>query len=265
MQSEFARKRIGIFRSKFSCFIPSRRRAFEAGRNLKRLCLKVMDEYRKKENITQGTIIQLIMESDDTYPTDDEKSAQLLEFLIAGYDTTGYSISWILLSLAQNKNAQSSLRNSLRKLSSDRWIHSKELQNVIKEGMRLNPVASAGSVRTTGTDFITRKGLLIPKGSICFLPFILNFRNPDIFEDPDSFIPSRWENPTRDQLDAFQPFSMGKQNCIGQSLARAQIRSIIARIISEFELSVDESVEPHTCEFLLTLRPIGAILRARKV
>jgi cytochrome P450 len=130
--------------------------------------------------------------------------------------------------------------------------------------MRLNPVASAGSIRKIGRNITTRDGFTIPKGSTCFLPFMLLFRNPEVFPEPDSFIPSRWENATREQLEAFQPFSLGKQNCVGQSLARAETTSIIARIISEFELSVDES-SSISSEFFLTLKPVNAILRARKI
>jgi hypothetical protein len=45
----------------------------------------------------------------------------------------------------------------------------------------------------------------------------------DIYNDNvDTFCPSRWKNPTKEMLDAFLPFSLGKHNCIGQSLAKMQ-------------------------------------------
>jgi len=108
---------------------------------------------------------------------------------------------------------------------------------------------------------MTSSGLL-PKGSICSLNFLCLFRNPKIYEDPDSYLPSRWENPTQEMKDSFIPFSMGKQNCIGQSLARAELFAVVARICSEFELSVE-------CEGSsdrnLTLKPVGMRLRACRV
>ena len=76
-------------RSLFGCFIPERRRAVAAASNLKALVLKIMNAYRNKEPTNNGTIIQLIMES-EAFPTEDEKAAQLLEFLVAGHDTTAY-------------------------------------------------------------------------------------------------------------------------------------------------------------------------------
>jgi len=186
----------------------------------------------------------------------------LFEFLLAGHDTTAYSIAWILIELARNPPEQKKLRDELSQLSPEEWNKSEHLKMVIKEGMRLHPVASAGSLRKIGRDIFTPNKELIPKGSICFCPFILLFRNPDIFPDPNVFNPRRWENPTRDQLDAFNPFSLGKQNCVGQSLAKAETQAIVARICSEFELQVEDEGD---VDFFLTLKPVGARLRARKV
>jgi len=87
---------------------------------------------------------------------------------------------------------------------------------------------------------------------------LLLFRNPDIFEDPNSHLPSRWENPTREMLDSFNPYSLGKQNCAGQSLAQAETFAVVARICTEFELSVECE---GTVNYSFTLKPNGARLR----
>lgn len=253
---------VNPLRGLFGWFISDRRRAFVAAQNLQKMMFQIMNAYRNKEKPNHnGTVIQLITES-DAYPTDDEKVAELIGILIAGHDTTAFSISWILLELARNPDEQRKLRASLSQLSPENWSRSEYLKGVIKEGMRLHPVAAAGSTRTIGRDITTSRNELLPKGSICFLPFMLLFRNPDIFDEPDSFLPSRWEIPTRDMLDAFNPFSLGKQNCVGQSLAQAETFAIVARICSEFELSVESE---GTVDFFLTLKPVGARLRARKL
>ncbi|KAL7526862.1 hypothetical protein ACHAWF_001941, partial [Thalassiosira exigua] len=239
-------------RTLFGWFLPERRRARLAAKNLTELAVKIMDQYRKNESPTEGTVIQLIMESDDAYPTDEDKAAEVILFLVGGHDTTSFSIAWILLELARNPNEQKKLRESLSQLAPENWSRSETLKMVVNEGMRLHPVASAGSIRVIGKDITTSRNELLPKGSIAFLPFILMFRNPDIFDDPDLFAPSRWENPTRDMLDAFNPFALGKQNCLGQSLAKAETFAIVARICSEFELAVEEE---GSVDFFLTLKP----------
>lgn len=248
-------------RNVFGFLLPERRRANAAVANVRDMVLKIMNEYRKKENYSiDGSLIQLIMKS-DVFPTDLEKAAELVNFLIAGHDTTGYSIAWILMSLAKHPEEQSKLRNSLRGMSPDNWSNCEQLLHVIKEGMRLHPVGA--SIRKIGRDIATNnKDEILPKGSICLLPFILLFRNPHVFSDPDSFNPSRWESPSKEMMDAMQPFGLGKQNCVGQLLAKSETQAIIARIIYEFELVV---VEEGTVDFFLTLKPVGARLRAHKV
>ena len=118
----------------FGWFFPDRRRAFVAAQNLKKMTFQIMNAYRnKKEPPHNGTIIQLIMES-DAYPTDDEKVAELIGILIAGHDTTAFSISWILLELARNPDEQRKLRASLSQLSPENWSRSEYLKRVTKEG-----------------------------------------------------------------------------------------------------------------------------------
>lgn len=70
------------FRCLFGWFIPERRRAFVAARNLERLCFKIMDEYRQKGPSKENTIIKLIMES-DAHESDKEKAAEMLTYWLA--------------------------------------------------------------------------------------------------------------------------------------------------------------------------------------
>jgi len=141
-------------------WFPERKRACLAVQNLRRIVLQIMIAYsNKKEHVTTGTVIQLIMES-DAFPTDEERIAQLMEFLLVGHDTTAYNISWILLQLAKNPEEQLKLHESLSQLSPENWNSSEYLKRVIKEGMRLFPVARSGR------DITTSSGIL-PKSSIC--------------------------------------------------------------------------------------------------
>jgi len=244
----------------FGPLIPERRRAFVAARNVQNLAMKIQDSYRNMEAPTEGTIIDRIMKS-DAFESDEERAGQIMEFFIAGHDTTGYSISWILLELARNPEEQRRLRAALSSMAPEDWSRCDVLKMMVKEGMRLHPVASAGTVRVIGKDMMTSKKELLPKGTIVFTPFILLFRNPEIFVNENSFCPSRWENPSREMLDSLNPFALGKQNCMGQSLANAEMHYIVARICSEFDLSIEEE---GSVDFFLTLKPVGARLKAKK-
>ena len=62
--------------------------------------------------------------------------------------------------------------------------------------------------------------------------------------------------------DETQPFGRRKRNCVGQLLAKSETQAIVEQTISEFELTL---VEEGTVDFFLTLKPVGARLRAHRV
>ena len=67
---------------------------------------------------------------------------------------------------------------------------------------------------------------------------------------------------TGEMLDAFNPFSLGKQNCMGQSLAKAETLAIVPKICSQFDLTVEDEGD---AAYFLTLKPVGARLSARRL
>lgn len=215
------------------------------------------------------------------YETEDQLASEVLVFLTAGYDTTAYTIAFTLLELARHPQEQKTVREDLVntvKASSvissspatgtivdqKSWRQSNVLQRAIKESMRLNPVSAGGSVRLCGRDFITKKeGHIIPKGSTVLILPILLHRNQQVYGEStvNNYMPSRWENPTKAQKEHFMIFSAGKQNCVGQALANAELYSIIPRILSEFELSVHDE---GSTTFFLTYKPLKAMLKAKR-
>ena len=67
------------------------------------------------------------------------------------------------------------------------------------------------------------------------------YRSPKNFSDPDTFLPERWLPDGQPQpvhvSKAFQPFSLGPRNCVGQRLAIATLRLISAKLFWNFDLA----------------------------
>lgn len=64
------------------------------------------------------------------------------------------------------------------------------------------------------------------------------------FHRPNEFLPQRWlSDPefANDRRGASQPFSTGPRNCIGRQLAYAEMRLILARLLWNFDLHLDET------------------------
>lgn len=68
---------------------------------------------------------------------------------------------------------------------------------------------------------------------------------PQNFHRPRDFVPERWLDNApaefaNDDKAAFQPFSIGNRNCIGKNLAYAEMRLILAKVIYNFDMELDE-------------------------
>jgi cytochrome P450 len=151
----------------------------------------------------------------------------------------------------------------LKKCSSnDEARNCAALKNVIREGMRLHPAAALGSLRETSRDIpVPGSNLIVPAKSWCFVPFYVVQRNGDVYEDPDSFLPERWTNPSEDALKAYIPFSAGRRGCQGQALANAELTVILAQLCSRYEFWVEDEGEAQWC---VTLKALGTKLRAKR-
>jgi cytochrome P450 len=173
-------------------------------------------------------------------------------------------LAFTLLELSRNPEEQNKVRNDISNMTTAaEWRKSDVLQRSIKESMRLYPVSASGSSRVCGRDFTTKEGWTIPKGTIVVSHIMMTHRNKNVYGDnADKYIPSRWINPTQAQKDSFLIYSAGKQNCVGQALANAELQCIIPKILSEVELEV---VDEGRTTWFLTLKPIGARLRAKRV
>jgi cytochrome P450 len=144
----------------------------------------------------------------------------------------------VLVELAKNIAVQTQLREELlmRRASQDpadkqQHVDNSLMRRVIKETMRLWPVAAGGGARVVPEDmFVTRSSndgsgeerpMKIPKGSISILVSYSIMRDRDTFDRPDEWLPDRWKNPTQDMKTAFIPFMVGRRS-VGRGKGRGK-------------------------------------------
>ena len=222
-------------------------RAEKAAKYLSRFCMSLLQRYRdkhtKEEIENDSSIMGHLMRT--PYPSDEDRCADILTFLVAGHDTTGCALSWTILEIAKNPEISHKIHKELMLVNPDvnapfDSTHLGKLEylsNVVREGLRLWPSASVASSRVCEQDTFI-KGYLIPKGSYVQVNSIILMRQGISW--PDDFIPERWGDnqvdfnisdaaalerrdifkQERDRvIDQFIPFSLGKRNCIGQNMA----------------------------------------------
>ena len=226
------------FRARFGILLSSVRRARLARTRLQDFAKNILQGYRKKKRLanstavsTEETIISCIADS-KKYEDDSQRIADIVMFLFAGVENTAYSLAWTLFELANNPKVAYDLRSAL---NGNKDMRAQEmLKDVLREGMRLRPPVSGIGIRTVGRDFyMGKKSIVIPKGSQIFVPSLVLTRF-DV-KDPETFRPSRWrDHPEK----SFLLFSTGRRNCVGQSLALAEITWVLSRLCAKYEFEV---------------------------
>ncbi|KAJ6056927.1 uncharacterized protein N7446_007820 [Penicillium canescens] len=177
-----------------------------------------------------------------------ESNASVL--VLAGSETPADLLSgvtyWLLKTPEALEKATGEVR-SLMKAESEITFSSVEarlpyLLACVNEGLRLYPSLPGELQRMSPDTPMKISGYDIP-------PRYAAYSSPTNFHDPDRFIPERWlpeakTNPSSpylfDNREVFQPFSVGPRGCIGKSLAYPLMRTIIARVLWNFDFDLCE-------------------------
>ncbi|XP_063913528.1 cytochrome P450 4d2-like [Zophobas morio] len=201
------------------------------------------DELGRKR---KKAFLDLILEAkvDNQTLTDEEIREEVDTFMFAGHDTTATSSSFILYCIANNKEVQEKILEEQRdifgeeknpKVTYANLQEMKYLENVVKEGLRLyTPVPISGRLIEQDVEY---NGQIIPKGMNVGIFFHGIHMNPEYYPNPEKFDPSRFEVVGNKLPFAFIPFSAGPRNCIGQKYAMVEIKSIVSKVLRNFELS----------------------------
>ena len=140
--------------------------------------------------------------------------------------------------------------------------HATALKDVIKESMRLRSTTPVGALRVLPEDLILEDGTLLPAKVVVMVATYAIHRDESVFEKADTFVPRRWEDATPEMKKSWIGFGLGRRNCSGQALAKAELSVFLAKLCCNYEWSITEEGQGETS---LTLKPVGTILKAKKV
>lgn len=158
-----------------------------------------------------------------------------VEFLlIAGYDTTSTTLTYIFWALAKYPDIQERLRAELMAHGTE----SKYLVQVINETMRLYPSVVNFASRLA-TETVEVNNWTIPKGVKVMYNAYLVQRDPKLWPNPDQFEPDRFADDAKDfHPCAFAPFGLGERRCLGAQLAMLEMKIIVCDIVLRYRLKL---------------------------
>jgi cytochrome P450 len=162
-------------------WLPEVKAAHDGVAKMVKVGQSVLDRYRashsKNEIESDSSIIGHLIRS--PYPTELDRIADLTTFILAGHDTTGYQLSWIIIECVKHPDVLLKLRKELDRVfavnspidcTPNQLSELHYLSYIIKEGMRLRPVLPAGIDRKITQD-IPYKEFVLPKGSTVSMNF----------------------------------------------------------------------------------------------
>jgi len=193
--------------------------------------------------------------------------------MIAGSETTASLLSGATYYLLKNPRVMEKLVAEVRgKFTSEDQLNLAGVNSldymlaVLDEGLRMYPPSPTGLPRVVPAAGDTICGKWVPGGTAVSVSQWAANRSSANFTLPESFIPERFLGDPRfssDKRSAFQPFSFGPRNCVGRSLAYAEMRLILARIIWNFDLKLADDSQKWNEQHIFTFwekRPLNVIL-----
>ncbi|CAF1186984.1 unnamed protein product [Rotaria sp. Silwood1] len=165
----------------------------------------------------------------------------MLLFLIAGFDTTSNALAWFIHFLSKYPRVQQKIKAELIDICNNQTLSVNQLDSltyldcVINETLRFFPPVN-GTVRTlTADDRLPGSGVQLYKGDSVLIPFHNLSHDTRLWSiDPNIFYPERFLGEDKSHNPyALIPFGNGHRQCIGQDLARFELKVIAARMMQQ--------------------------------
>ncbi|KXT01902.1 hypothetical protein AC579_1614 [Pseudocercospora musae] len=165
--------------------------------------------------------------------------ADAMTNIIAGTDTSAITATYATWYLAQHPDVEKVVIEEIATLpqsfTQEHLVKLPLLNNVIKETLRIRPPVGQGLPRVVPPGGVRFEDHFIPGDTTVAIPAYAMHRLPQIWQGPESFDPSRWDNPTKDMQSAFLPFGGGSRVCIGQHFAMLEMRHALANFYRTFD------------------------------
>ncbi|RCV15865.1 hypothetical protein SETIT_3G092300v2 [Setaria italica] len=194
----------------------------------------------------------------------------LIGYMIAGRDTVGTTLPWVFYNLARNPRVVSCIRKELAPIASLKTTalasnsissmvvfdpketeHLVYLQAALLESLRLYPPGPIER-KVVLADDVLPSGHQLCSGETILISIYAMGRMESLWgKDCHVYRPERWLSEDGAKLryvpsNKFMAFNTGPRMCLGKDIAIAQMKTIVAAVVWNFDMEVLEgqSIEP---------------------
>jgi cytochrome P450 family 135 len=214
---------------------PSRARKFGPFRRrierVDELIYREIAERRRAGDVEErDDVLSLLVSArhEDGSPMSDvEMRDELLTLLVAGHETTATSLAWAVERLSRHPDKLERLRAEVE------GGREEYLTATIQETLRLRPVISI--VLRKLTEPVEIGGYELPAGVSVAPCVYLVHRNPEIYPEPQRFLPERFlERPPGTYT--WIPFGGGVRRCLGASFAQFEMAVVLRELVKRHQI-----------------------------
>ena len=224
--------------------------------------------------------------SPDASFTEEQLLVTAMDLFSAGSETTATTLAWAVCFMITHPEIQVRVQAEIDEVLGDRPPSLEDrgelslTEATIMEIQRLGSIAPMAVPHRALAD-INIRGYKIPKNTAIFSILYHIMRDPEYWQDPDSFNPDRFIDESGKVIkeERFVPFGIGKKYffliiktliicpsgkrvCIGESLAKTELFIIFTRLLQLFTFEACDGHEKPTTDpmfaFILSPKPFYA-------
>jgi cytochrome P450 len=247
---------------------PAHRRLRQLVRNIDAFIARLVAQ-RAAEGTEHGDLFSILATAVDAETGEPMTPTQLqhevLNIMVGGYETTTYSLAWLLYLVARHPDVQQRLRDEVDGVLGDRVPTADDLaslpytKQVVDETLRVSPAAWQTMRHAVDDDVIG--GYDVPAGASVYVNLLTLHRHPDYWPDPARFDPDRFAPAVSAERprNAYIPFGIGPRACLGKSFALTELQIVLAMTMQRFDIAIPAGQPPVRMQPLISLRPEGGV------
>ncbi|XP_060755329.1 cytochrome P450 3A27-like [Neoarius graeffei] len=223
---------------------------------------KIKSQHVTKDHKKRIDFIQLMIDSQKSEKddlngketnkglTDHEILSQSMIFILAGYETSSSTLSFLFYSLATNPETMKKLQEEIDQTFSnkvevdyDAMMNMDYLDAALNETLRMYPIIPR--LERVCKKTVAINGLIIPKDTVIVVPIYALHRDPEYWPEPETFNPERFAQENKESIEpyVYMPFGLGPRNCIGMRFALVAMKLAIVEILRRFDISLSEETK----------------------
>jgi cytochrome P450 len=207
-------------------------------------------ERRHAEDLAdREDILSLLMQAvyeDGSPMSDAELRDELVTLLVAGHETTATALAWAVERLVRHPDKLARLTAEVAE-GRDEYLTA-----VIQETLRLRPVISL--VNRTLKAPMEFGGYELPAGVKVAPCIYLVHRRPDVYPQPDDFIPERFLDQSPGTY-TWIPFGGGVRRCLGGAFAQFEMQVVLRELVRLRSLSPAREADERVYRRAITETP----------